>query len=653
MGYTTTLQLNLFPNEPIARDFLSLRGEAFLRAGAQLVLRLLWQSIDSHDIPTDIFNRDIIKTLLQDPYAIPSFYRALLKTSDPFILRAARLEIQDSFERLYSTLQITPPSNENEHEKVQFCIYNMLSIFAMFNPSPYETIRLPQCINHQWKMVEFSITPIELSPSSGFFSYFMGENDRLFSYGLTAINEENVPRILIHKGTGWNTSPGVVLQTLSDLWPNKTPGETFFEWQQANIDSWIDESDSYVISCGQSLGGALAYLTAMHRPDKVRIVSSLVPPGLAREFTKEHPIFGNWYKTPNAQKPLVQVQRPIGDFVSKFGQFPQEFQLKNLSVANEKLMAAPFRNLFAHMRNVSACDSTITETKSIEKENRTESRKANNSWLYNHRWIIFYGLLIPNYILRRPINYLLSNNPLRLFLFVALMLCCLFIPSLAGVLAGLPILALIPNSFLACTIASWSVSHYLSKTVSFIIDICLNSSKQILFYFSNLQAISVIDAFLNTAFRGINFIFADFLQIAYDCYDGLNKIFTSNKLAIPAEINTEQYHTSTNNLNAHPQPSWEDRLQTLCLTLLLYLLAWPLKFMFYDVPQRCFSIFSPASSITENNQQDDMNASINPVDIEMGYQSPSNNKIPTFFSDIPQQVEPNAETSSFTGPSLL
>ncbi len=476
MTNSENFPLNLFPETDSELSLNDLRGEDFLRNGAQMILKLLWQPWNNNTLPKRIFDNDILQKLSHCQHTLPIFYRALLKDRDPFFLKAARLEVQESLFRLQNTLRLTPLTNDAQREKVELCLHNMLSIYVMFNPTPCETLFIPQCVDGVWAAYEFNINPIELSPTKGFWSYFTQEDDRLFSYGLTAKDNDTLPRLLIHRGTGWSTAQGIMPQILADIWPNKTPGEIFFEWQKDAINSWLDEAPSKVLTCGQSLGGSLAYLTAMHRPNKILKAICLVPPGMSNDYKTDHPLFGAWQQTPKKDQPIVIIQRPQGDPVSKLGTFKRVFVLTHTNVLQEPVFESPLCHLFAHARNAPACDKATIMHSDMEIENDSPARKANNSWLYNKaRYVLFYGLILPYLFIIRPIQLLVKNNAFRLSMALVFLICCAVYPSMVICIAQLPLLASVANTFFACLIASAVGSYWLNSFISLTNDIFFNN----------------------------------------------------------------------------------------------------------------------------------------------------------------------------------
>lgn len=608
-------QLNLFPKLLTHQKLSSLAGEKFLRAASKMVLKLLWDKWDDEFLPDSIFNQDFFTFLSKNQYSIPSFFKTLLIERAPYFLRAARLEVQTALDRLSNTLINKPPQTENQKLKVELAIYNILSIYVMFSPSPFETLTIPRFIDDAWQGIEFTIEAIELTPTKGWWVNFFPDISRLFSYGFRAKDQENVASILTHCGTGWTTAQGSLIQVIADLWPNKTPGEIFFEWQNQTIDKFIDSNENKVIVNGHSLGGSLSYLTAMARPDRVKKAICLVPPGMAYDYEANHPLFGAYEATLQEERPIVIIQKQTYDPISKCGVFKNDFLLAKVHIKNEsKTSNKALRLLTSHARNFSACDDAEISLTNMIDENKSIYRSANNYYLYNKaRPIIFYGLLIPYFFIIKPIKTILEKHAFVMALTLFLTLTCLLIPSIAAMLSSV---LLLKNTFVSSVVASYFISYSSSILINTFYDLCFNQLLNCKNYFKNLNRKKTLTAIGIFIFDLLNLVSFNLLKISIAIinkfYYDLPNFFNTKQQPV-AEIHTEQYHTQTDDLNNYSGPSLKDKLQVLSLIILFYSIVFPIKLICYDLPKFIYNCFSRSKNSQQKSSMHKNNLGASPI----------------------------------------
>lgn len=627
--------LNLFPEQEVEQDIDSLDGQAFLEASARQVLKYLWQNWQENTWPSSIFDRAFFEKLKQKHHSLPTFFRALLKDRDPYLLKATRLEIQQVFNRLFDNITQNSPANEAQQLKLSMAIHNMLSIYVMFSPTPYESLKIPQYSEHGWQQVEFSIEPIELSPKQGWWVNFLGDNDRLFSYGFSPTKEHpKANSILMHCGTGWPTAQGSAIQVLADIWPDKTPGEVFFEWQADEINQWLDKQNNTVITAGQSLGGSLAYLTAMHRPDKISDAYCLVPPGLSQDYDKNHPLFGAWERTEQAKRPNVIIQKQHNDPVSKCGIFKTDFKLLKTQLEQEQKFNPIIRLVAAHARNFSSCDKATMEFADMAQENESQARQTNNYYLYNKaRPVAFYGLLMPYFLFIKPARAFIEKHALTCALTLMLMLSCVLSPAFASVILALPGIATISSPLLAITIASYALGYATNSLLS------IGNLPR---YFRRLASLPITQASMSLLIDTLNQLslggligMARVLSFAYTLPN-----FFSARQSTTASIHTEAHFLGTQDLSTHPKPTIYDKLQVAALVILFYGIALPIKLVFFDLPAFISAKCTKQPEAQENTSESEAEATY-VIDIE----PEDNNNEPSkkLSSDYGQQTrwQPN------------
>lgn len=607
----TSYKLNLFAVTEEIIDLEILEKEEFLTKSAQLLLKALWLNWDENHWPHTVFDAKFIKHLATKHSHTTVFYKALLHQSDPFLLKAIRIEVQAVLQRLLQTLRTSPPQTDHDKLKVHLTIHNILSLFVMFCPSPLETLTVPQYIDEQWQAIKFQINPIELTPNHGIWPHFINDQDRLFSYGFTPTHPAEAASILVHCGTGWPTAQGSALQLLADIWPYKTPGEVFFEWQHEAINHWLDQQNGKVVVAGLSLGGALAMLTAMHRPDKVQEALCLVPPGLDpfTKYDEHHSLFGAWERCPAAERPSVIIQKQSFDPVSKCGVFKESFQLIKAELAEEgRNWHIAFKLFSAHARHIVACDNTLLTIADIREENASRHRHANNYWLYHKaRIAIFYGLLIPHFFLLKPMVRFINNNALAVTLSLTATCISYLLPTLTASLISL--LGLTP-----VLSASWIIAATI-----------------IALSFSIQYAVAQVTTFYTPAPEHM-------LQLPQkgNAYESTS----------PASIHTNEYFKLTEKLSNHAPVSIGDKVNAACGLLLFYTIAFPLKFLFIDVPTFIKNLWnSPAE------QQPDLFTLTEEVKVvkENALTSPGTNRC-HFFACVPGLASRINQSSSVNMP---
>ncbi len=163
-------------------------------------------------------------------------------------------------------------------------------------------ITIPRKIDGSWKLVDYELELIPLNPA------WIGEV--IEAIGLTPLDPLASP-ILLYRGTK------DALSFLSDATPALGVGELLYWTGRAKIEAWIERAikefpNRKIQVFGVSLGGALAYHTAVHYPEHVEI-HAYVPPGVhARNLTLPEGV--------HIQGKIFIAQN---DFVSMIGKHPE------------------------------------------------------------------------------------------------------------------------------------------------------------------------------------------------------------------------------------------------------------------------------------------------------------------------------------------
>ncbi len=574
-----------------------------LRQQTREVLRLLWKDWDFDKVSSP-FNAEFVSHLWSNKDELANFYQAILLDRDAFMLKAARLEIQASLDMVMQHLQDLQHSSFtvemiekidiSAEEYVMLTINNILSFYAMFSPTPHETVQVPQWINEQWQAVDYSIEPLELTPQKGFWRWMLGDQGRLFSYGLTPVNNDKASRILLHKGTGWPTAQGVTIQLLADIWPNKTPGEIFFEWSADKINLWLDSQPGKVKTCGVSLGGALSFLTALHRPDKISRSDCLNPPGMFIDYSAEHSLFGAWEETHQNQRPEVWIQKQSFDPVSKCGVFKKDFRLLKINVNQTDRahkLPIPLKLVVSHARSLISCNEHLCKIGDIEKENNARQRLDNNRYLYGPlRTIAFYTILLPYFFIFRPMVNFMAKHAHHIIsaIFIYSFLC--FFPPATALLS----LSIVPNLgsvFYTALLPSLMLNNALLAVLLHSHDLFFNQQLRLRAYFQKLNQSTAMDKLSIVLYDLINLLSFGLLSITSHY---LHKFFIDLPHALfteknyPATVHSVKLSEQTTDINNHPEVGLAAKLHVASFILLYAAVYFPIHFVLHDLPRFIF-----------------------------------------------------------------
>ncbi|CEG56191.1 hypothetical protein [Legionella fallonii] len=368
--------------------------------------------------------------------------KAIFVYRDPALLKELRFAFQQGFELLFTQLQGRQLSEE-QNEQVQLYLSNCLSILPYSDLTPYESIKIPQSINGEWELVEYSVTPIELTPTTGFNSYFIQDSDRVFAYGLEPISHLHAQPHLIFMGTTYPAGQGFIPQIQTDLQGFETVGKSLYESGIDRIKQWLLRQKDKAHVCGVSLGGSLSLLLALHMGQHLQRVDALNPAGL----------HDGWYKSPYDQwdnlnsQPQVVVQRQANDPVSFFGVWKKGWQILWVNPPADKKGPNALCDHFLNYAGFAETEFTYTDPEQLNAK-----RRVRNFLVYSLvRSLIYYSAIIPyNYVIR-PFAYFVTKHwaacTLAFFSFIGL-----------GVLAVLAVTGTLPLAALLGALAVATVA---------------------------------------------------------------------------------------------------------------------------------------------------------------------------------------------------
>ncbi|RUR11132.1 hypothetical protein [Legionella sp. km772] len=366
-------------------------------------------------------------------------FKAIYIQRDPTLVRAMRLAFQQGFEHLFNYLSPLE-LNEQQKEQVQLYLSNCINLLPYSDLTPYESIKIPQLIGNKWELIDYYVTPIELTSQEGINGYFIKDHDRVFAYGLQAINNERAQTHLIFMGTTYPAGQGFVPQVDSDLRAFDSVGNSLYQSGREKILQWLAEQKQKIHVCGVSLGGALSLLFALDQGEHIDRVDALNPPGLAENWG-ENP-YDRWDSLTN--KPQVVIQQQADDPVSIFGEWKNDWQIIQVTPPKDKKGPNAFCD---HFLNYAGFAETTFSYVSAEEENK--KRKYRNLFIFSlGRGALYYSAIWPyNFLLRPSIYFLYEQSLKRNFLSalgisigIVLLLTALSLPPLyiavSSLLAG-------------------------------------------------------------------------------------------------------------------------------------------------------------------------------------------------------------------------
>ena len=396
-----SFQLDFFPDHRFETNTPD-NPEEHNRMVARNIFRLLmmgWQN------PANLLSVNTIK--------------AILIEHSPELSCAMRYAFQQGFTHIYAQLQ-TQNLNRSELDQTQFFLSNCLTILPYLDITPYESFDIPQYIDGSWQLVAYKVTPIELTPTTGYLSLHIHEEQRVFAYGLEPIAHPSAQAHLMFKGTTYPADYGYLTQIFADLTPFETAGESLYQTGQANITAWLDRQPQKPHVCGSSLGGSLALLLAIHQGEKLSRVDALNPPGLFDSWRKSP--FDLWDKCPS--KPPVYIQKQANDPVSCFGVWKDDWHIIQVNPPVDK--AAPLSTI-DHTLNYAGLAGTTFEEVSTTIDN--QNRKVRTIVIDILRTLIYYPVMVPYFYIMHPILYYISHHKTQVSLFCASMALFFIFPA--------------------------------------------------------------------------------------------------------------------------------------------------------------------------------------------------------------------------------
>lgn len=385
------------------------------------------------DIPDDletstlILARNLLRVLMmgwQDSTSLASLrlLSALAIQHDSELSRAMRYAFQQGFDHIYTQLE-NQELTESQFNQAQFFLSNCLMLLPFSDITPYESFNIPQHLQGKWQLVTYKVTPIELTPTTGFEQLFIQDEDRVFAYGLEPITHLDAEPHLIFMGTTYPSGQGFLTQINTDMEPFETVGKKLYRTGHAKIAAWLDKQTQKTHVCGASLGGSLSLLLAIHQGEKLSRVDALNPPGLYDPWRKSR--FDRWDFCES--KPSVYIQKQANDVVSALGVWKDDWHIFQVTPPIDK--AGPLPNI-DHALNYAGLAGTRFEP--IDAHTDNQNRRVRNFFIYVVlRSLAYYLGMVPFRYVIYPIIHYLVNHKTQVALIGAAGALVLIFPALA------------------------------------------------------------------------------------------------------------------------------------------------------------------------------------------------------------------------------
>ncbi len=381
-------------------------------------------------------------------------FRAVFIARDHQLTQAMRAAFQEGFKHICSELKKHGPLSEKQQRQAEIFISNCLAFTPFADMTPYESLAIPQYIHGTWQLVDYKITPIELTPTSGFKKLFLRDDDRVFAYGLEPLLNSDAEPHLVFMGTTYPAGQGFATTVNTDLEPFETAGKKLYRTGQRRITRWLDEQSKKVHVCGTSLGGGLSLLLAIDKGDKLSSVHALNPPGLYDPWRKSK--FDHWDTLET--KPPVFILKQRDDPVSRFGVWKPDWHVLDINPPDN--IKGP-NSITHHALNYAGFANTEFIVVNTALDN--EERKSRNFWLYVlSRSAVYYLVMVPWRYVIRPLNHFIFNHKLPLAMTLLMVGLLTNVPSLLIALSG----SLLINVLVPAVITGYLIGKFAADIVT-------------------------------------------------------------------------------------------------------------------------------------------------------------------------------------------
>jgi hypothetical protein len=335
-------------------------------------------------------------------FLTPSVLHAVFVKRDHELLKELRLAFQQGFFELFEQLKDRDLTKEQK-EQIHLYLSNCLTLLPYGDLTPYEAFKIPQYIDGKWEMIEYQVTPIELTETSGWEGTFIQDKDRVFAYGLEPLFHKKAESHLIFMGTTYPAGQGFVPQVNTDAKGFETVGKSLYRTGRNRVQQWLGQQENSTHVCGVSLGGSLSLLLAIDKGDyKLSRIDALNPAGLHDAWSKSR--YDHWDEL--TEKPQVVVQKQGDDPVSAFGIWKADWDILHVTPPKNKKGPNAFCDHFLNYAGFAE-----TQFNYIKPEQDNAKRNIRNFWLYSlGRSFIYFGFLLPYTYMVRPLMRSIEEN---------------------------------------------------------------------------------------------------------------------------------------------------------------------------------------------------------------------------------------------------
>ncbi|WED44014.1 hypothetical protein [Legionella cardiaca] len=387
--------------------------------------------------------------------------KAIFIQRDRELMQGMRLAFQQGFHHIYEQLRENKNLTIEQRRQAELYISNCLTLLPYSDINPYESVAVPQWINGEWRLVDYKVTSIELTPTNGFKKLFINDEDRVFAYGLEPIADDEAEPHLIFMGTTYPAGQGFITQVNTDLEGFETVGNTLYRSGRPRILNWLNKQTKKIHCCGTSLGGSLSLLLAIDQGDKLSRVDALNPAGLYDSwFIRNH--LDKWNELND--KPQVIIQKQGNDPVSRFGIWKPDWDVIHVIPPADKQGPNQFVD---HALNYAGFAET--QFIGIDTVIDNEEHRRRNFFLYTlARGIAYYCGLVPHRYLILPCWRYVSTHKIQLALIGALIVLFALLPMVIPgmVMPFLGLTAVLINAF----VSGITLGFLIDKVFWFLLD---------------------------------------------------------------------------------------------------------------------------------------------------------------------------------------
>lgn len=154
--------------------------------------------------------------------------KALGKKYDPKLTSTLREEFQTILKNIATNIASTSITADDE-KQYEILISNLLATYPFLSPheDPRKILSVPQKIDGLgWQTIEYHVEALDLSPQTGLISKLVRDEDRIYAYGLTPVDQTSqAQRQLLLMGTTYPTGQGAKFSNLHKFDPKHSVGE--------------------------------------------------------------------------------------------------------------------------------------------------------------------------------------------------------------------------------------------------------------------------------------------------------------------------------------------------------------------------------------------------------------------------------------------